>query len=145
MKEIRSMELGSYDSHENNSDDAKFLLASRIRCYLCQIAGRETPITYQALATALQLSPPNTIRQLTDALECLMEQDVNSDMPLIASLVISKNRGGLPSPGFFECARRLGRFDCEMDDAVAGDLHRREFNLADQFWSAPENFFEQDH
>lgn len=33
-----------------------------------------------------------------------------ADRSFIAVMVISKARGGLPAPGFFDCAARLGRF-----------------------------------
>jgi len=35
----------------------------------------------------------------------VIEEDAESDRPLIAALTISKVRGGLPAPGFFGCAR----------------------------------------
>ena len=46
----------------------------RVRASLEQVARRRVPITYQALAKALQLSPPNTIHQLTVTLEHLMSE-----------------------------------------------------------------------
>ncbi len=52
-----------------------------------------------------------------------MEEDVAADRPFIAALAISKARGGLPAPGFFDCARRLGRF--------AGDQDERTFHVAE--------------
>jgi len=76
------------------------VLALRVRTYLCRIVGQATPITYQTLAKALGLSPPNTIHQLTVALESLIEEDAAAARPLIAALVVSKTRGGLPAPGF---------------------------------------------
>jgi hypothetical protein len=90
-------------------------LNERVRAYLCQIAGQGVPITYQALASALGLVPPQTIRQLTDVLEVLMAEDVAADRPMIAALVVSKTGSGLPAAGFFECAARLGRFDGNAD------------------------------
>ena len=39
-----------------------------------------------------------------------MEEDAVANRPFIAALAISKVRSGLPAPGFFDCARRLGRF-----------------------------------
>ena len=47
-------------------------LAPRLRMYLQEIAGRAVPITYQALAKALQLLPPQTIEKVTNALERLI-------------------------------------------------------------------------
>jgi alpha-D-ribose 1-methylphosphonate 5-triphosphate synthase subunit PhnI len=61
-------------------------------------------------ANALQILPPHSIHRVTEALERLMEEDAAADRPFIAALAISKARGGLPGPGFFDCARRLGRF-----------------------------------
>ena len=42
-------------------------LKTRVRAYLEQVARQREPITYQELAKALQLTPPNTIHQLTVA------------------------------------------------------------------------------
>lgn len=78
----------------NATPDASKVLARRVRMHLCRIAGEGTPITYQALAKTLDLSPPNTIHQLSVALECLIEEDAAAARPLIAALVISKVRGG---------------------------------------------------
>jgi hypothetical protein len=73
-------------------------------------AKRRILITYQKLAIALQILPPCSIHQVTDALEHLKQEDAAADRPFIAALAISKARGGPPGPGFFDCARRLGRF-----------------------------------
>jgi hypothetical protein len=86
-----------------------------VRAFLESIAKRRIFITYQELANALQILPPHSIHRVTEALERLMEEDAAADRPFIAALAISKTRGGLPAPGFFDCARRLGRF--------AGDPH----------------------
>jgi hypothetical protein len=84
---------------------------SRMRTYLQGIAAQGVPITYQALAVALELAPPKTIHQVTEALEVLMAEDVAAGRPMIAALVISKSGTGLPAVGFFEMAARLGRFE----------------------------------
>ena len=112
------------------------VLALRVRTYLSQIVGQATPITYQALASALDLSPPNTIRQLTLALEYLMEEDVVATSPMIAALVVSKTRGGLPAPGFFDCARRIGRLDGDASEQDQAAYHAAEFDAAVKYWGA---------
>lgn len=48
---------------ENNMSTTQ-ALAGCARTYLQQIALRGEPITYKALAEALELTPPNTIHQL---------------------------------------------------------------------------------
>ena len=83
---------------------------AKLRALLENFAKRRIPITYQELAKALQILPPHSIHQVTEALERLMEEDAAAHRPFIAALAISKTRGGLPAPGFFDCARRLGRF-----------------------------------
>lgn len=120
----------------NATPDATKVLARRIRANLCRIAGEGAPITYQVLAKSLDLSPPNTIHQLSVALECLIEEDAAAARPLIAALVISKARGGLPAPGFFDCVRRVGRFDGDPSGPEALAYYAAEYDSAVKFWHA---------
>lgn len=110
-------------------------VASRLREHLQKIAVYRVPITYQELAKALELAPPNTIHQLTEALEHLMAEDAATDRPFIAAIAISKARDGLPAPGFFDCARRLGRFAGD-EAGLEASFHAGEFNAAVSFWAA---------
>ena len=111
-------------------------IASRLRKHLQMIAERRVPTTYQELATALELTPPRTIHQVTEALAHLMAEDAATDRPFIAAIAISRVRGGLPAPGFFECARRFGRFAGDAAGPEAWAFHAREFNAAVAFWTA---------
>lgn len=111
-------------------------IASRLRKHLQMIAEQRVPTTYQELARALGLTPPHTIHQVTEALEHLMEEDAATDRPFIAAIAISKVRGGLPAPGFFDCARRLGRFTGETSGLEAVAFHAQEFHAAVGFWTA---------
>ena len=111
-------------------------IASRLRKHLQMIAERRVPTTYQELAKALGLTPPHTIHQVTEALEHLMAEDAATDCPFIAAIAISKARGGLPAPGFFDRARRLGRFAGDAAGPEAWAFHAREFNAALAFWTA---------
>ena len=95
------------------------------------------PITYQALAEAVHLSPPNTIRQVTDALEELIAQDAATGAPLIAALVVSKTRGGLPAPGFFDYARFAGRIVGDLSPAETKAFHAAECKAARAYWCRP--------
>jgi len=63
-----------------------------------------------------------------------MEEDAAADRPFIAALVISKARGGLPAPGFFDCARRLGRFAGDPDGQDAWSFHAAELNAVFARW-----------
>ena len=107
---------------------------ARVRAFLENFAKRQIPITYQELATVLQIAPPHSIHQVTEALELLMEEDAAADRPFIAALAISKARGGLPAPGFFDCARRLGRFTGDPAGQDAWSFHAAELNSVIARW-----------
>ncbi len=107
----------------------------RVRAHLVKTAKQGVLITYGNLADAVDISPPHRIHQLTEALEFLMEEDAAARRPFIAALAISKRRGGLPAPGFFDCARRLGRYTGKNHDASAFAYHAWESNAAHAFWT----------
>ena len=117
------------------SAEAVETLARRVRAHLRATAVLGAPVTYQAVARALALAPPNTIHQLTEALEFLMGEDAANGDPFIAALVISRTRGGLPAPGFFERARALGRFDGDDAGPEAWAFHAAEFHAAITSWA----------
>jgi hypothetical protein len=102
-----------------------------VRAFLESVAKRQILITYQELAKALQILPPHSIHRVTETLERLMEEDAAADRPFIAALAISKARGGLPAPGFFDYARRLGRF---ADGQDAQTFHAAELNAVFALW-----------
>ena len=108
---------------------------ARARACLESVAKRRILITYRELAIALQILPPRSIRQVTEALEHLKQEDAAADRPFIAALAISKARGGLPGPGFFDCARRLGRFAGDPDGQDARPFHATELNAVFACWS----------
>jgi hypothetical protein len=105
-----------------------------MRAFLENVAKRRTPLPYQELAKALQILPPHSIHQVTEALERLMEEDAAADRPFIAALAISRARGGLPAPGFFDCARRLGRFAGDPDGEDARTFHAAELHAVFVLW-----------
>ena len=107
---------------------------ARVRAFLGSVAKRRIVITYQELVNALQILSPHSIHRVTEALEHLMEEDAAADHPFIAALAISKARGGLPAPGFFDCARRLGRFAGDPDGQDAWSFHAAELNSVFARW-----------
>ena len=111
-------------------------LAGRARTYLQRLALQGEPITYKALAEALELQPPNTMHQVTEALEWLMREDAANGHPFIAALVISRARGGLPAPGFFDIAKGLGHFDGDPSGPDAASSHGAMVDEAIAFWRA---------
>ena len=117
-------------------DNTLETLVDRLRAHLQVVARQRVPITYQEAARVLQLTPPNTIHQVAVALERLMAEDAAANRPFIAAMVISKARGGLPAPGFFDFARRLGRIAGDPAGPEALAFHAQEFNAAVEFWAA---------
>jgi hypothetical protein len=124
------MTIGAY----NTELGGKAISCGRMRAFLESFAKRRTTITYQELAEALQILPPHSIHQVTETLERLMEEDVAAERPLIAALAISKARGDLPAPGFFDSARRLGRFAGDPDGEDVRKFHAAELHAVFARW-----------
>lgn len=112
-------------------------LIEQVRLHLRRAAARGLPVTYRDLALALELPPPNTIHQVTELLEALMAEDAAAGRPFLAALVVSKARRGLPGPGFFECAHRLGRLRDATDPLDAAAYHARALAAAAKYWGGP--------
>lgn len=110
------------------------LIAEQLRAWLQNMATADLTITYGRLAKLLDLSPPNTIHQITGALERMMEEDVEAGRPFLAALAVSKAPGGLPAVGFFDCAKRLGRFTGDANGGEARSFHAIELDAALKFW-----------
>ena len=117
-------------------EDNRVPTHARVRAFLESVAKRRILITYQELANALRILPPNSIHRVTEALEHLMEEDAAADRPFVAALAISKARGGLPGRGFFDCARRLGRFAGDPDGHPRA-FHAAELNAVFAYWGGP--------
>ena len=83
----------------NLGEDNRLPTPAKVRAFLESAAKRRILFTYQELAKALDILPPHSIHQVTEALERLMEEDAAADRPFIAALAISRTRGSLPAPG----------------------------------------------
>jgi hypothetical protein len=94
-------------------------LLAALAAELADLARRRETISYGALARRLAIAGPGSIHRLTGALEALMAEDAAADRPFRAALCEGKLRGGRPAPGFFEAARRLGRFSGPLDGPEA--------------------------
>jgi len=124
-------------SDPTNPSNPTHALANRLREHLQTLAALRVAISYRDLAKAMLLSPPRTIHQLTEALEQLMAEDAAADCPFIAAIVVSDWRGGMPAPGFFDCAARLGRFAGDATGVGARAFHAGEFNASVALWAGP--------
>ena len=109
-------------------------LSERMRAYLTEIARRRGTIRYRDFAKVLDVQPPHTIRQVTDALELLMREDYVDEAPFLAALVVSKVRNGLPAPPFFSLARALGRYTGSDTSPESLTYHTCELKRAWDRW-----------
>jgi hypothetical protein len=102
---------------------------------LLQVAAKmHTTITYRDVATSLNLQPPQTINQATTLLENLMRQHVAENKPILASLVISQIRAGLPAHGYFQLLNELGVYSGSVDDEDAVIFHQSEVERVFEYW-----------
>lgn len=93
---------------------------------LVTAAHEQRVLTYAEVARHLALQPPYTIHQAAELIEELMRRQAAVGAPQLASLVISKTRGGLPAPGFFALLTELGLYDGPPDGPAARTFHSRE-------------------
>jgi len=82
-------------------------LADRLRAHLERLSPDEIPITYGALARAVGLYLPGSVRKVTAALETTMREDAAAGRPFVAAQVVNRH-SGLPGQGFFDLADQLG-------------------------------------
>lgn len=83
----------------------------RLRGILEQARRERRTVTYLQAADAVGIEPPRRIHKLSRLVETLLKQDVDAARPPLAAIVVSRARAGLPAPGFFDRAARLGIFD----------------------------------
>lgn len=98
----------------------------RLEGLLIDAAKNRSPLTYQQVAQLLELQPPQTIHQAAACIEEMMREHAKAGAPQLASLVISRARGGLPAPGFFILLQELGLYDGSVDGEDARHFHAQE-------------------
>lgn len=104
-----------------------------LRDILEEVAARGTTITYRELADELDIASPHVIRQVGDLLERTMREDAAVGHPFLASVVVSQAEG-LPRRGFFERARRLGRYQGDAEGPEARAYFESEYRAVLDAW-----------
>ena len=107
--------------------------AAALREVLRAVAAEGGTLTYREAAERIGLAPPHVIQQVAARLEALMAEDAAAGNPFIAALVVSRGGAGLPAPGFFAAATRLGRYAGGPSGAEAADWHAAELARARAF------------
>ena len=107
-------------SDQNNADAS---WQSRAEMTLATAQQANQTITYSELANAAAIPNPHRIHKLTKWLESTMRSDHAAGEPLRAALVISRNRCGLPAPGFFILCSELGLYHGALTGKHAVQFH----------------------
>ena len=115
-----------------NQDTANIAWQQRAEIALTSALLAGQTITYAELADAATIPNPNRIHKLTAWLEDTMRIDYAAKKPLRAALVISRNRGGLPAPGFFMLCNELGIFQGATSGPFASRFHQ---TIINDLWS----------
>ncbi|MEQ8411635.1 MAG: hypothetical protein RIC51_11025 [Erythrobacter sp.] len=101
-------------------------LIDRLERLLIDAARERRVLTYADAARLLDIEPPHTIHRAALLIEAMMRRHAAANAPQLASLVVSKARGGLPAPGYFEMLRELGLFDGDARGPEAARFHAAE-------------------
>ena len=102
------------------------LMLDKLEQILIDVARNCDTITYLKLAQRLGLQPPHTIHQAAELVETLMRLHAETGTPQLASVVISRSRGGLPAPGYFILLSELGLYSGSVDGEDAREFHAQE-------------------
>ena len=108
-------------SDQNNADNS---WQHRAEMALAIARRANQTITYAELANAAEIPHPHRIHKLTKWLESTMRGDHAAGEPLRAAMVISRNRGGLPAPGFFILCGELGLYQGAVSGQHAIHFHK---------------------
>jgi len=95
----------------------------RARMALAAAAAGNRLVTYAELADAAGIAGKHRIHRLTAWLEDELAHEVVTGAPMLTARVVSRARGGLPAPGFFEKCAALGIYDGPPDGAEAFAFH----------------------
>lgn len=109
-------------------------LTATLRSLLVDLAREGRTISYLDLALAADMTPPQVIHRVTEALEILIREDHASGRPLLAALATRK-AGDQPGRGFFLLLGELGLYDGPPEGPAAAECHARLLGSAIEYWS----------
>ena len=109
-------------------------LKMRLREELLLQAELRLPITYVELVKHIAVSSQAAMVAIRDALEQLIDDDVNKGRPILAAVAVGGLEPGLPEPWFFRKVESLGLFAGDPADVEAYAFHARELHRAFRFY-----------
>ena len=101
-------------------------MIARLEAMLLDAARERRTMTYIDVARGLEIKPPHTIHKAALLIEALMRRHAEAGVPQLASLVISRVRGGLPAAGYLLLLHELNLFDGDGKGEVARTYHENE-------------------
>ncbi len=112
------------NDQDSDRHDTEMPWQRRAEMALASAQRANQTITYGELADAAKIPSPHRIHKLTQWLESSMRKDHAAGDPLRAALVISRNRNGLPAPGFFLLCVKLGLHQGATSGRPAVEFHK---------------------
>jgi len=107
---------------------------ARLREELLLQAELRLPITYVELAKHIDVSSQAAMVVIRDALEQLIDDDVNKGRPILAAVAVGGLELRLPAPWFFWKVERHGLFAGDPADVETYAFHARELHRAFSFY-----------
>lgn len=108
---------------DSSSQNSEATWQHRAEIVLATVIAADNLITYAELADAATIPSPHRIHKLTLWLETKLVEDHRAGAKLRTARVISRNRGGLPAPGFFMKCNELGLYEGPVDGPLAQAFH----------------------
>jgi hypothetical protein len=109
-------------------------LKAQLRKELLLQAELRLPITYAELAKHVALSPRHVMVEIRDALEQLIDDDMDKGRPILAAVAVGGLEPGLPAPWFFWKVESFGLFAGDPADVEAYAFHARELHRVFSFY-----------
>ena len=117
------VETNESDPRPGGDDPGDEGWRQRAAMALSAAAAAERLVTYAELADAAGITGRHRINRLTSWLETELEREVRDGARLLTARVISRARGGIPAPGFFQKCADLGIYDGPEDGPQAVAFH----------------------
>ena len=114
--------------------EASSPLKARLREELLLQAELRLPISYVELAKHIGVSSQAAMVAIQNALEQLIDDDVNKGRPILAAVAVGGLEPGLPEPWFFWKVESYGLFAGDPVDVEAYAFHARELHRAFSFY-----------
>ena len=102
---------------------------------LSRLAREGQTLSYQSLASQLEISKAPVIKTVTTFLEKLMIEDAKNDRPILAAVIVQKGPCAIPRQGFYQQLQKLGLFNGDPTGEKAKLWHINELSKLKNYYS----------